>query len=221
MADAFDLEIRRDVFCSQCKKWSRDPANLKRCSRCKASLYCDAACQKKHWSTHKVFCLPAPGHWSEKYRECQDGSMHQGRLELITWEGVVTDYDGEVTRTGWASAELEDVDELKQIFETHFHSDEEQFYLYRRFAFRWNCCGVKGNRVAGCDHHSARFPVPCTCDFCVMGRPVPDDLEAENAAEHSVARHGLTIPRTPDPRSFNRAMAAFTAASRTTMGLGM
>ena len=33
-----------------------DESALKRCSRCKQATYCSAACQKQHWSTHKLQC---------------------------------------------------------------------------------------------------------------------------------------------------------------------
>lgn len=41
-----------------CGHCCRAGESLLRCSRCKASYYCDAACQKAHWPSHKVICKP-------------------------------------------------------------------------------------------------------------------------------------------------------------------
>jgi len=38
--------------CSSCSK----VGNLLQCNRCLTVFYCDAACQKKHWPSHKTFC---------------------------------------------------------------------------------------------------------------------------------------------------------------------
>ena len=39
--------------CSFCGKHSED---LKKCSRCRLTQYCNQECQKKHWGTHKKIC---------------------------------------------------------------------------------------------------------------------------------------------------------------------
>ena len=41
--------------CSLCGKYSED---LKKCSRCRLTQYCNRECQKKHWGTHKNACCP-------------------------------------------------------------------------------------------------------------------------------------------------------------------
>ena len=41
--------------CSFCGKHSED---LKKCSRCRLTQYCNRECQKKHWGTHKSVCFP-------------------------------------------------------------------------------------------------------------------------------------------------------------------
>ena len=40
--------------CAFCQKEKKD---LKACSRCKQSYYCDTACQKSHYAAHKASCL--------------------------------------------------------------------------------------------------------------------------------------------------------------------
>ncbi|KDQ60127.1 hypothetical protein JAAARDRAFT_174140 [Jaapia argillacea MUCL 33604] len=40
--------------------WCRNPsAILRKCGGCSKTRYCDSACQKSHWSTHKKTCKPA------------------------------------------------------------------------------------------------------------------------------------------------------------------
>ena len=41
--------------CSFCGKLSE---NLKKCSRCRLTQYCNQECQKKHWGSHKRICNP-------------------------------------------------------------------------------------------------------------------------------------------------------------------
>ena len=41
--------------CSFCGNYSE---NLKKCSRCRLTQYCNRECQKKHWSVHKPVCHP-------------------------------------------------------------------------------------------------------------------------------------------------------------------
>jgi len=45
-----------DVELYRCS-WCRNPsAALRKCSICEATRYCDANCQKEHWSAHKKAC---------------------------------------------------------------------------------------------------------------------------------------------------------------------
>ena len=52
---------RRRRCCAFCGRMRLpgDP-KFKTCSRCKAVVYCDAACQKAHWATHKKHCAKKP-----------------------------------------------------------------------------------------------------------------------------------------------------------------
>lgn len=47
-----------------CVECSTPPAtgSLKRCSQCQVALYCCTKCQKAHWPTHKLFCIPPTRH---------------------------------------------------------------------------------------------------------------------------------------------------------------
>jgi hypothetical protein len=169
-----------------------------------------AACQRGHWKQHKVHCREN-GQWFDKYRAVlEDGSTHFGDLELITGRWT-HEYGDEI---GWANAFLRDVDELRAKFETTFHGSEEWFFVYRRQAFRWTCCGQDAYTKRGCDHHGPG-PKPCSCDFCMygmptvcwllaslrstsyrMGKPLPPKLY-ENPEGSAM---GLTLSRGPDPR---------------------
>jgi tetratricopeptide (TPR) repeat protein len=47
-------DMRKEIECDQCEK--SNPS--KRCSRCHLTYYCSVECQRLHWSTHKVDCVP-------------------------------------------------------------------------------------------------------------------------------------------------------------------
>jgi hypothetical protein len=47
----------------------------------------------------------------------------------------------------------------------------------------------------GCDHHGTGS-TPCSCDFCAMGKPVPDHIFKKNEQ----ASRGLRLSQGPDPR---------------------
>lgn len=44
-----------EVICSQC--YTVRPSKV--CTRCNNAFYCDQTCQKKHWSNHKIACVPS------------------------------------------------------------------------------------------------------------------------------------------------------------------
>ncbi|KAJ7217714.1 hypothetical protein GGX14DRAFT_597525 [Mycena pura] len=166
---------------------------ISRCSGCKGRYYCGTACQRGDWNTHKRACAAAPK-WYDKHRKCQDGRNHEGRLELITW-------DCPEEELGWGACFADESDDLKKKFETEFGSDEEKFFEHWPQGFRWTCCGTDGGMDYGCDHHGSGSR-SCTCDYCRMGEPLPDDVFNEKTA----ARHGLNLRRGPDVRSFRQYM---------------
>ena len=53
MSQALAIEGDEMIFCSACGKTGDD---LKGCNGCRCIRYCSAACQKKHWRTHKAEC---------------------------------------------------------------------------------------------------------------------------------------------------------------------
>ena len=57
------------------------------------------------------------GAWYDKskYRHCEDGADHEGRLELITWDTPGLDESGE--EVGWGACSKPDSDDLKRKFE--------------------------------------------------------------------------------------------------------
>ncbi|KAI0314127.1 hypothetical protein OF83DRAFT_1138190 [Amylostereum chailletii] len=200
--------------CAVCSKSKDDlpSGSIHACSACHVTYYCGKSCQTAHWPTHKQECkrLRSKGAWYDRHRKCKDGSLHEGALELITW-------DCPKEGTGWGRCFLDEADDLKRKFEGKFGGSEEKFFAYWPQGFRWTCCGMGGDMRWGCDHHGTGKK-PCTCDFCRMGKPLPDRIYYEQSPE----RMGLTLPRGPDPRSgSNPAMAAVAEMGRTMMGLDL
>jgi len=175
--------------CSVCGKAEEEgAARLFRCTGCRARLYCGQGCQKSDWPAHKTACKATPV-WYDKHRKCQDGSKHEGRLELITWACPEEE-------TGWGACLTEESDDLRRKFETEFNSDLEKFHEYWPQGMRWSCCGLASDIPYGCDHHGSGSR-PCTCDYCRGGEPLPDSIYHEKTA----SRMNLNLRRGPDPRS--------------------
>ncbi|KDR69935.1 hypothetical protein GALMADRAFT_255247 [Galerina marginata CBS 339.88] len=194
--------------CSVCKKPDNGEVKIQRCSRCHSRFYCGRECQTADWPTHKAACGKTM-QWYDRFRKCKDGSRHEGRLELITWPNAK---EG----TGWGQCFADEADDLRRKFEEEYDGDEGKFFKYWPQGFRWTCCGTDSGMKWGCDHHGSGSK-PCTCDFCRMGKPLPDSVFNDDSA----TRHGLNLRRGPDPRSFNAGLATVAAASRTMMGLEM
>ncbi|KIY69942.1 hypothetical protein CYLTODRAFT_392887 [Cylindrobasidium torrendii FP15055 ss-10] len=200
--------VNRDIFCAVC---SSNSATLQQCSGCKSRLYCGQECQRNDWPTHKNECTKGK-QWYDRYRLCRDGSKHQGKLELMTWGESAEDNDGD--ETGWGCCLIDECEGLKKLYETKYGSDDSRFYKYWPQGFRWTCCGTTGDMSYGCDHHGTGSR-PCTCDFCRMGKPLPDRIYDMNKAP----RRGLTLSRGPDPRSYNSAQAAIAEIGRAMTGI--
>jgi len=111
-------------------------------------------CQTKDWPAHKKLCKP----WYDKHRKCQDGSLHEGKLELITWSN-------KKEGTGWGHVFEEEVDYMRKKFKEEYGSDESKLFKEWPQGFRWTCCGTDAGMDYGCDHHGSGSK-PCTCDFC-------------------------------------------------------
>ncbi|KAF9475463.1 hypothetical protein BDN70DRAFT_883662 [Pholiota conissans] len=206
------------LSCSVCNKAQSTEVDIKRCGRCRDRFYCGRDCQLSDWPTHKRTCgaitprssdSPRAPRWYDKHRKCRDGNLHEGDLELITWP---CEREG----TGWGHCIVEESEEMKEKFEKEFMGNEKKLYRYWPQAFRWTCCGTDAGMDWGCDHHGTGSK-PCSCDFCRMGKPLPDSIYHKDSA----SRHGLTLQRGPDPRSFSSASAAIAKHGRSVFGLEM
>lgn len=190
------------------------------------------SCQTIDWRSHKATCRKTEDKtsvpvWYDKHRKCQDGSLHEGKLELITWAC-------ETEETGWGHCSADESDDLQRKFSTEYRGDESKFFKYWPQGFRWTCCGTEAGMNWGCDHHGTGSK-PCTCDFCRwafsdvdgcveltldrvinrMGKPLPLSIYKEDSA----SRHGLKLRRGPDKRSFHPAIGSLAAVGREITGL--
>ncbi|KAI1098485.1 hypothetical protein F4804DRAFT_123169 [Jackrogersella minutella] len=203
--------------CDNCGKSKDEGVTLKKCARCKSSLYCGTDCQKRDWwDSHKDVCrartaLAEGKKWYDPFRKCKDRTWHFGDLELITWGGVMSEYGEEL---GWGNCCASEADDLRRKYEEKFGSDDIRMYAYRPHGFRWTCCGTAGDQRFGCDHHGTG-PTPCQCDFCHMGKPLPGSIYNRDTLE----RRGLSLPRGPDPRSFNDIQAGAARLMRPAFGM--
>jgi hypothetical protein len=68
----------------------------------------------------------------------------------------------------------------------------------------------------GCDHHSAKGPQPCNCDYCARDLPVPERMRTVK-----VNNWGLHREWGPDPRSHKAARGTQAYMTRNFLGLGM
>ncbi|KAF8163748.1 hypothetical protein B0H34DRAFT_336394 [Crassisporium funariophilum] len=202
--------------CCVCNKVKGADTEIKRCSGCAERFYCGEyllistfltittlisnhrtlqlpgkECQASDWKLHRRVCgvKPVGPTWYDKHRKCQDRSLHEGRLDLITWAN-------EKEGTGWGNVSADESDDMRKKFEEEFGGDEEKLYDYWPQAFRWTCCGTSADMDWGCDHHGSGSR-PCTCDFCRGGEALPINIYKEDTA----TRYGLKLQRGPDPRS--------------------
>ncbi|KNC53514.1 uncharacterized protein AMSG_01227 [Thecamonas trahens ATCC 50062] len=51
-----DNELRAKRTCAKCRTLMAEGTALKRCSRCKKTVYCSRDCQVAHWKIHKPAC---------------------------------------------------------------------------------------------------------------------------------------------------------------------
>ncbi|KAL1727388.1 hypothetical protein EV714DRAFT_217309 [Schizophyllum commune] len=168
--------------------------DIKRCSLCRSRFYCSADCQKADWPKHRAACRKNIWYDSPKYRKCDDGSMHEGKLELVTWEGKYRDSD---EKLGWGACIVEESEDMKKKYYEEFGGDDKKMFEYWPQGYRWTCCGMAGDMTYGCDHHGTGSK-PCTCDYCRAGKPLPDRIYNDPDPH----RTGLKLSRGPDPRSY-------------------
>ncbi|KAL1739556.1 hypothetical protein HDZ31DRAFT_46526 [Schizophyllum fasciatum] len=168
--------------------------DLKRCSKCRTAFYCSARCQTADWPTHRAACKKNTWYDSPKYRKCDDGNMHEGALELVTWDAEEVNEVGD--KLGWGACVEEESDDLKRKYYEEFKGDDRKMFEYWPQGYRWTCCGMPGDMSYGCDHHGTGSK-PCTCDYCRAGKMLPPRIYNEKS-QH---RKGLKLSRGPDPRS--------------------
>ncbi|WIA12928.1 hypothetical protein OEZ85_006544 [Tetradesmus obliquus] len=117
---------------------------------------------------------------------------------------------------GWGACDLQECENVRQTFLTKYGGDEAKFFEYWPQGFRWTCCAATGDQSYGCDHHGTGSK-PCCCDYCGMGKPVPDNILRQNPQ----ACRGLALSCGPDPRSFNAAQAQVNEMMRGLLGLDL
>ena len=199
---AATLKLLRDTFpspppetlCATCRAGGK----LRRCAGCKAIRYCSSECQTIAWPAHKPQCRAQAAKnqaeqaeqppWWDAHRKTQDGSVHFGKLELMTWRRC-TDGDGD--ELGFGGFVASEEEETRKSFNETYGGDEARYFAHRPEGFRWTCCGVPFDIGGyGCDHHGdPRAPGPCRCDFCLAGRPLDDEIWRQKLA--SQAARGL------------------------------
>ncbi|KAK8876754.1 hypothetical protein PGQ11_001700 [Apiospora arundinis] len=69
--------------------------------------------------------------WFDKHRQCEDGSVHYGKLELITWGGEEAGWE-----LGWGRTQVSEADFMKKKYEQEFGGDDEKLYGYWPQGFR-------------------------------------------------------------------------------------
>jgi hypothetical protein len=65
--------------CAYCNATASPENTLLRCTECKKAAYCNRACQKLHWKTHKSMCLAAVNNKGNKV----DDSGHEDEDKTI------------------------------------------------------------------------------------------------------------------------------------------
>ena len=76
----------------------------------------------------------------EMQRRHRTNTVHEGKLELITWSGESEGY-----ALGWGASFEEESEDPRNMFEERFRGDVQRFYAYRPQAFRWTCCGTSAS----------------------------------------------------------------------------
>ena len=138
-------------------------------------LCCQAIGTKPRLSSHLW-----PAHtsgWSTQVRQ----EFHTGELQLISWETEhlpAVDESGEdllVRRLeeqetmGWGGVPVAQAAEMQRMFRNEYEGSLSEFHDAFPTAFRWTCCGLRGDAVHGCEHHGPG----CSCDYCRAGCPAP------------------------------------------------
>ena len=136
------LDLPPTPKCDVCNKAEDPHTKIKRCSRCHDRFYCGnlsphvflcqilmnpffpsgKICQVSDWKAHKTKCVKREI-WFDKHRKCRDGTVHEGKLEFITWTGEREGYT-----LGWGASFEEESEGLRNMFEERFRGDVQRFY---------------------------------------------------------------------------------------------
>ena len=76
--------------CDTCDSCGQSSMKTKRCSGCKTTRYCDAACQKSHWPVHRRMCRQIQDESKARRRELGEALLEaSGRGQLSEVRGLL------------------------------------------------------------------------------------------------------------------------------------
>ena len=141
-------------YCGFCQKENVD----QRCSLCHTAYYCDASCQKKHWSTHKLYCkgftpprsindfeiqaLIGTGNFSEIYHAIERRTDKHFAIKKVNKQRVERLHKtADVMMEKHALNRLKDLDSVIHLYEC-FKDESDLYYLmdYISCGELWSLC---------------------------------------------------------------------------------
>lgn len=108
-----------DIGMLACAHCSQTLPSMKRCTQCRAVLYCSGDCQKKHWPSHKAECTRLPQDMRERAHKIAEKVKLQvppawGIEPTPSWKlGASSDLD--VARMEHGGAEIRGVHSLPSL----------------------------------------------------------------------------------------------------------
>ena len=81
--------IKKDVYAAECAfcaiTENVEGIVLRKCTRCKLSLYCSKECQKEHWikGGHKKFCIPPKERNPVLFSSVTEGTKMKAEICLV------------------------------------------------------------------------------------------------------------------------------------------
>ncbi|KAJ7601151.1 hypothetical protein C8J56DRAFT_27424 [Mycena floridula] len=89
-----EWKSQRIINCSErsCDFTSRTATTMKACSACQTVFYCSKECQKRHWTTHKPYCLQSRRYLQDKVN-CFFPDRNEGLfLQFLTGMDIQANY---------------------------------------------------------------------------------------------------------------------------------